>query len=130
MLKYYLLQIGGSLIKICYWSFEEPTQDLGGRFNFVKFPTDRIDACLEFMRRLTIKHRQRNGDGEDGNGSQLFVVATGGGAYKFYDQIKNALNVEVMREDEMECLIIGMYTTLSPAGWKSWCNQKSMTDWI
>lgn len=45
------------------------------------------------------------------NGSkpgQLTVMATGGGAYKYYDKIKDALGVDVMREDEMECLIIGL----------------------
>ena len=93
------------MIKLCYWSFEEDTQDLGGRLNFRKFPTDRIDACIEFMKRLAAKHRLRNG--KNGGDSSLYVVATGGGAYKFYDQIKEALGVEVMREDEMECLIIG-----------------------
>lgn len=45
------------------------------------------------------------------NGSrpgELCVMATGGGAYKFYDKIKEELEVDVLREDEMECLIIGM----------------------
>lgn len=45
------------------------------------------------------------------NGSQpgeLCVMATGGGAYKFYDKIREALGVDVLREDEMECLIIGL----------------------
>lgn len=47
------------------------------------------------------------------NGSQLrelCVMATGGGAYKFYDKIRDALGVNVLREDEMECLIIGRAT--------------------
>lgn len=35
-------------------------------------------------------------------------MATGGGAYKYYDEMKAALGVEIMREDEMECLIIGL----------------------
>jgi type II pantothenate kinase len=35
-------------------------------------------------------------------------MATGGGAFKFYDRIREALGVEVIREDEMECLIIGL----------------------
>ena len=34
-------------------------------------------------------------------------MATGGGAFKYYDKIKTKLGVEVLREDEMECLIIG-----------------------
>lgn len=46
------------------------------------------------------------------NGSQpgeLCVMATGGGAYKYYDKIHEALGVDVLREDEMECLIIGKH---------------------
>ena len=39
--------------------------------------------------------------------SELCVMATGGGAYKFYDKIRDVLGVDVIREDEMECLIIG-----------------------
>jgi len=35
-------------------------------------------------------------------------MATGGGAFKFYDKIREALGVDVLREDEMECLIIGL----------------------
>lgn len=46
------------------------------------------------------------------NGSkpgQLTVMATGGGAYKYYEKIKDVLEgVGVIREDEMECLIIGL----------------------
>ena len=40
---------------------------------------------------------------------ELCVMATGGGAFKFYEDIRNTLGVEVIREDEMECLIIGAY---------------------
>ena len=35
-------------------------------------------------------------------------MATGGGAYKYYDEMKRVLGVEVLREDEMECLIMGL----------------------
>lgn len=35
-------------------------------------------------------------------------MATGGGAFKYYDKLKEALNVDIIREDEMECLITGM----------------------
>ncbi len=34
-------------------------------------------------------------------------MATGGGAYKFYNKMKEVLHVDVVQEDEMECLIIG-----------------------
>lgn len=85
----------------------------GGRLNFNSFETDRIDECLEFMRRLKDKHLELNGAG-NGNGSSsrsagdLCVMATGGGAYKYYDNIRDVLGVDVLREDEMECLIIGL----------------------
>lgn len=35
-------------------------------------------------------------------------MATGGGAFRFYERLKNTLKVDVMREDEMDCLIIGL----------------------
>ncbi|KAJ3485059.1 hypothetical protein NLJ89_g11930 [Agrocybe chaxingu] len=42
-------------------------------------------------------------------------MATGGGAHKFYELFGGALQVEVQREDEMECLIEGLkFITLIP----------------
>ncbi|KAJ8125646.1 hypothetical protein O1611_g7993 [Lasiodiplodia mahajangana] len=35
-------------------------------------------------------------------------MATGGGAFKYHDKITKALGVDVLREDEMTCLIIGL----------------------
>lgn len=96
------MQIGGSLIKLVYFSREVDSTDPGGRLNFQSFETDRIDDCVEFMRHLR--------DNQLVNGSQpgeLCVMATGGGAYKYYDKIRAALEVDVSQEDEMECLIIG-----------------------
>jgi len=34
-------------------------------------------------------------------------MATGGGSYKFYERMRRELAVEVIQEDEMECLIVG-----------------------
>ncbi|KAF2457796.1 pantothenate kinase [Lineolata rhizophorae] len=105
------VDIGGSLAKLVYFSREtgtdkskQPEVELGGRLNFLKFETDKIDACVEFMRRLQRDHHAANGHG----GPELCVMATGGGAFKYYDKIRDALGVEVLREDEMECLIIGL----------------------
>lgn len=36
------------------------------------------------------------------------VMATGGGAYKFYDRLRAELGADISREDEMECLIAGL----------------------
>jgi type II pantothenate kinase len=74
----------------------------------MNFETDRIDDCVEFMKQLKIKQQKLNGS----RPGELCVMATGGGAYKFYDKIHEALGVDVIREDEMECLIIGMVSPI------------------
>ncbi|KAK0613066.1 fumble-domain-containing protein [Bombardia bombarda] len=113
------IDIGGSLAKLVYFSREAHSTEPGGRLNFVSFETDHIEQCLEFMRQLKRKHQALNGNGgnEDhdrkrhrGTRSpgELCVMATGGGAYKYYDMIRDVLGVDVLREDEMECLIIGL----------------------
>ncbi|KAF2232451.1 pantothenate kinase-like protein [Viridothelium virens] len=98
------VDIGGSLAKLVYFTREPQSKELGGRLNFVKFETDKIDDCIQFMHRLQLKHQHLNGS----KPSELRVMATGGGAYKYYEKIKESLQVEVLREDEMECLIIGL----------------------
>lgn len=47
------------------------------------------------------------GTGKGGRAEDLCVMATGGGAFKYYERIKRELEIDVKREDEMECLIIG-----------------------
>ncbi|KAK0729968.1 fumble-domain-containing protein [Lasiosphaeris hirsuta] len=103
------IDIGGSLAKLVYFSREAHSTDPGGRLNFMSFETDHIEECLKFMREVKHKHELLNGSG-DGPSSpgELCVMATGGGAYKYYDMIRDVLGVDVLREDEMECLIIGL----------------------
>ncbi|PHH74363.1 hypothetical protein CDD80_3124 [Ophiocordyceps camponoti-rufipedis] len=98
------IDIGGSLIKLVYFSREAHSTEPGGRLNFQNFETDRVDDCVELMKHLRDKHLML----ETARQSELCVMATGGGAYKFYDKIRDALGVDVLREDEMECLIIGL----------------------
>ncbi|KAG6165356.1 hypothetical protein E4U11_000494 [Claviceps purpurea] len=98
------VDIGGSLIKLVYFSREVHSTDSGGRLNFQIFETDRIDDCVDYMKHLCEKQLELNGS----KLGELCVMATGGGAYKFYDKIRDALGVDVLREDEMECLIIGL----------------------
>lgn len=97
------VDIGGSLAKLVYFSREPGDDALGGRLNFFKFETERIDACIEFMRKLQADQKQHGTKSEE-----LCVLATGGGAFKYYDKITQVLGVEVRREDEMECLIEGL----------------------
>ncbi|KAI4870316.1 fumble-domain-containing protein [Hypoxylon rubiginosum] len=98
------VDIGGSLAKLVYFSREAHSTEPGGRLNFQSFETDRIDDCIEFMRHLKDKQLALNGS----RPGELCVMATGGGAYKYYDRIRQRLGVNVLREDEMECLIIGL----------------------
>jgi type II pantothenate kinase len=97
--------IGGSLAKVVYFSRENGHAESGGRLNFLSFETNKIDDCIEYLRHLQTKHKQTNGESK---ATELSVMATGGGAYKFYDRIKERLGVDVVREDEMECLIMGL----------------------
>lgn len=86
-----------------YFSREPRSGELGGRLNFLKFESEQIDLCIEFITQLKEKHHRLNGSAP----GDLCVMATGGGAYKYYDRLKEVLGVEVLREDEMECLMIG-----------------------
>lgn len=88
-----------------YFTRELDAEDNGGRLNFINFETHRIDICIDFIRQLKEEHEQRNGKSPD----DLCVVATGGGAFKFYDKLKEALDANILREEEMECLIIGRF---------------------
>ncbi|TDZ15501.1 Pantothenate kinase [Colletotrichum sidae] len=98
------VDIGGSLIKLVYFTREAGSKEPGGRLNFLNFETDRIDDCIEFMRHLKDKQQTLNGS----RPGELSVMATGGGAFKFYDKMRDVLGVDVLREEEMECLIIGL----------------------
>jgi type II pantothenate kinase len=97
--------IGGSLAKVVYFSRENGVAESGGRLNFLSFETDKIDDCIEYLRQLQSKYKKTNGESK---GAELLVMATGGGAFKFYDRIKDRLGVDVVQEDEMECLIMGL----------------------
>ena len=89
-------------MKLVYYS--RAPHELGGRLNFLKFETDKIDACIGFMRQLQGEFERH----DESNPADFRVMATGGGAFKYYDRIREELKVNVSREDEMDCLITGM----------------------
>lgn len=127
------LDIGGSLIKLVYFSRHEDksVEDkrkssmkqrvgitngnrrsypiLGGRLHFVKFETAKINECLDF-----IKSKQLHCGGmvarwpsDALSNEDVVVKATGGGAYKYTDLFKERLGVSLDKEDEMNCLVSG-----------------------
>ncbi|XP_022736931.1 pantothenate kinase 2 isoform X1 [Durio zibethinus] len=128
------LDIGGSLIKLVYFSrHEDQSSDdkrkrtvkerlgisngnrrsypiLGGRLHFVKFETSKLNECLEFISSKQL-HRGRidshHWNSEAPANENAVIKATGGGAYKFADLFKERLGVSIDKEDEMDCLVAG-----------------------
>ncbi|KAI3454489.1 hypothetical protein Pfo_011152 [Paulownia fortunei] len=128
------LDIGGSLIKLVYFSRHEnqPVNDrrrkiikarlgitnvnrrsypiLGGRLHFVKFETSKINECLDFIYSKQL-HRggmdSRHWQSEGPNTENTIIKATGGGAYKFADLFNERLGISIEKEDEMNCLVAG-----------------------
>jgi len=87
----------------------------GGSLNFERFETDKIHECVEFIQALIQRSAEVNqvsiGEMREG----VKIMATGGGAHRFYELFKDTLQVDVRREDEMECLIEGLkFITLIP----------------
>ncbi|KAF7806082.1 pantothenate kinase 2 [Senna tora] len=128
------LDIGGSLIKLAYFSRHEDqsVRDkrkrsinepmgisngsrrsypiLGGRLHFVKFETSKINECLDF---IYSKQLHCGGDGLESCYSSAvpdqnsIIKATGGGSYKYADLFKERLGVSIDKEDEIDCLVAG-----------------------
>ncbi|KAI8459370.1 fumble-domain-containing protein [Phakopsora pachyrhizi] len=88
-----------------------PSSIPGGRLNFTKFETESIETeCIPFINDLIQVSARSNRVPIKAMKSAVKVILTGGGAYKYFDRIKDAFGeeVEVLREEEMECLIIGL----------------------
>ncbi|GBE77534.1 fumble [Sparassis latifolia] len=87
----------------------------GGQLNFEKFETEHIEECVAFVRALIERSAKLNGVSVAEMRGGVKIVATGGGAHRFYELFEHELFVEVRREDEMECLIEGLkFITLIP----------------
>ncbi|XP_076893041.1 pantothenate kinase 1-like [Bidens hawaiensis] len=112
------LDIGGSLIKMVYFSTnrEKPvdkTQNssskdnlLSGRLYFLMFETSKINECLDFISSKQLHYRgvQQNGfPASDKNA----IKATGGGAFKFADLFKEKLGISLDKVEEMGSLVSG-----------------------
>ncbi|XP_009621068.1 pantothenate kinase 1 [Nicotiana tabacum] len=123
------IDIGGSLIKIVYFSTnskcstndeaptlpkerqEVPNGDLNhhilsGRLHFVKFETSKIEDCINFLSSKKLQqcgaqcHHSHTVD-------KIKIKATGGGAFKFADLFKEKLGITLDKVEEMESLVAG-----------------------
>ncbi|KAK7265684.1 hypothetical protein RJT34_33307 [Clitoria ternatea] len=130
-LSHLALDIGGSLVKLVYFSRhqDQSTNDkrmsnvknrlgfpngnrrsypiLGGRLHFVKFETSKINECLDFIYSKQLQcagGESHYSDVADGN---AIIKATGGGAFKFANLFKERLGLSLEKEDEMGCLVAG-----------------------
>jgi type II pantothenate kinase len=87
----------------------------GGSLNFERFETDDINACVEFIQELIKRSAEINGVSIEEMRKGVKILATGGGAHRFYELFMGKLHVDVRREDEMECLIEGLkFITMIP----------------
>ncbi|CAK8566770.1 unnamed protein product [Lathyrus sativus] len=131
-LSHLALDIGGSLIKLVYFSRHEGQSDddkrkkslkerlglsngnrrsfpiLGGRLHFVKFETRKINECLDFIHSKQLHRGGLESRYSDATANENAIIkATGGGAYKYADLFKERLGVSLDKEDEMNCLVAG-----------------------
>lgn len=77
-------------------------EESGERLHFVKFETKFLEKCLDFIQENLYAPTE-----QDSTGKHRTLKVTGGGAYKYKDEIAKKLNVRVDKEDEMHCLIKG-----------------------
>jgi type II pantothenate kinase len=87
----------------------------GGSLNFERFETDNVEECVHFIQALIERSAKSNNVSIAEMRQGVKIIATGGGAHRFYDLFHESLQVEVLPEDEMECLIKGLrFITLIP----------------
>jgi len=70
---------------------------------------------VEFIQELIERSAEMNGVSIEEMRKGVKIMATGGGSHKFYELFMGQLQVDVRREDEMECLIEGLkFITVIP----------------
>lgn len=80
----------------------------GGLLNFARFETANIDDLIRWLADLIHTSAAANRVSVERMKSTVKVMVTGGGAYMYNDRLATELGVEVVREEEMESLILGL----------------------
>eukprot|EP01053_Blabericola_migrator_P009158 Blabericola_migrator_1__9157@NODE_48_length_16467_cov_53_390427_g44_i0_p3_GENE_NODE_48_length_16467_cov_53_390427_g44_i0NODE_48_length_16467_cov_53_390427_g44_i0_p3_ORF_typecomplete_len396_score53_28Fumble/PF03630_14/1_8e83Fumble/PF03630_14/0_0067AP_endonuc_2_N/PF07582_12/0_053_NODE_48_length_16467_cov_53_390427_g44_i081619348 len=70
---------------------------------FKWFPTSQPDALIDFLKTLSL-------------GSKSSLRVTGGGAHRFHDRLSRALNVRIIKCDEMHSVVRGMTLVATARG--------------
>ncbi|KAL2253601.1 pantothenate kinase 1 isoform X1 [Sesamum indicum] len=146
------LDIGGSLIKMVYFSSSSScsTDDqengfiregtntssgnleyrvLSGRLHFLKFETSKISECIEFISSKRLQHYGDQGD-EAPAGDKHIVKATGGGAFKFSDLFKEKLGIILDKVDEMSSLVAGANFLLKAVHHEAFTYMDGVKDYV
>lgn len=92
------IDIGGTLAKVVYSPL------FSNKLYFHTVETEKIDEFILLLHSIIKRYNK-------GNYSTTQITATGGGAFKFYDQLENEfskLSHSIIQLDEMECLIKGV----------------------
>jgi type II pantothenate kinase len=92
----------------------------GGKLNFIKFETTNLTDLITFLRTLIESSARSNGVPLELMKNHVKIMATGGGAHKFYERLRGELGVEVRREEEMECLVLGLGFVMEIPGEVFW----------
>ncbi|XP_068709646.1 pantothenate kinase 3-like isoform X2 [Montipora foliosa] len=71
--------------------------DREGHLHFIRFPTDAVDTFLSVGKELNAFVLNNK------------VCATGGGAFKFEKDFREVLGVQLVKYDELECLVNGIH---------------------
>lgn len=81
----------------------------GGWLNFTKFETGDIESCILYINELIeASSASYSIPSSEFKARYVKIMATGGGAHLYYEQLSRELGVEVRKEEEMECLIAGL----------------------
>ncbi|KAH7658749.1 type II pantothenate kinase protein [Dioscorea alata] len=151
------LDIGGSLIKLVYFSrHEENPSDnrrkraikqrfgvsnvnrrsypiLGGRLHFVKFETGKLNECLDFISSKQLHHGGIDSPSWNAGIRPVenpIIKATGGGAYKYADVFNERLGVSIDKEDEMNCLVAGANFLLKAIRHEAFTHMEGQKDFV
>lgn len=91
------VDIGGSLAKVVFSSLGTDT------LHFETVETEKLDEFMQLLHSIIQQHNH-------GSYASTQMIATGGGAYKFYDLLQRQFPglASLSQSDEMQCLIKGL----------------------